>query len=623
MGMNPFKFGRYEHEAHPAIFLPRRYSEFASGTSYYIQGSRGTGKTAILRSLSSKDRVKPSSFQMNVQQFLNERILGLYTRVSDLQIPRFAWLADEQEIRDYLFGAYFAFMHCQLLCDALATLPAQGYLPISPAEELRFSDLFFSEFPELTGLTLPTSYRQTFSSIKQVFGQLLDQIHEIAVRPRAISSIPGLFLQPNKRVLDRFSELLLEEVSLLQDWGFILCLDEAEVFALWQQKIINTYVHGTKSPWSYLIAFVENSFELTETSTPNQPLGADDRKVRSLDDVSRKDFIEFADGVVKLRLERAGYSAKAITLQKLLGTVPVNDLLQQQLSQSTKREARNLLCEAEKYRQLFRRRDDAGKSPPIYETWLKSKDPRIGACIELFEDALDNRRISSSGIRKRHLVAYHDICAHFGFKPIYAGFDAVIALSDQCVRDLLRMLCYMFLTEQSDEWIRNCSASSCQIGVQTQNAAIREASEDKRRRMAEEVVTNQAEVELLMDNLGEMFRTHYSEEASALDPDRGFLRIRYTATEAADPFFVTISEARYCGLIHAKRTKADVQVRLHTMLSPIYDLPGRRPTYHVTTTLSEAKQFLCGKFDRRLAVRILGSRPSPQVGLFEEPEVHS
>ncbi|MHB9131122.1 MAG: ORC-CDC6 family AAA ATPase [Armatimonadota bacterium] len=620
--INPFKFGRYEHEADPAIFLPRRYSEFATGTNYYIQGSRGTGKTAILRSLSFKDRVKATSFRVDAAQFQSERVLGLYTRVSDLQMPRFTWLSDKPEICEYLFGAYFSFMHCQLLCDALATLPARGYLPIAAEEEIRFVEAFYSIFADIVALTTPTAYRHTFSSIRDTFQQLLGQIHEIAVRPRSIEEIAGPFLQPNKDRLDRFTELLIEKVGSLHDWRFILCLDEAEVFVHWQQKIINSYVHGTKSPWSYLIAFVENSFELWETATPNQSLGVDDRIVRSLDNISRRDFIDFADGVVRLRLERAGYDGNTTTLQSLIGTVSVNDLLQQQLSDSTKREARSLLAEAKNNRSLFRV-PNATKSSPIYETWLVKMDPSIAASIELFDDALENRRISSSTIRKRHLVAYHNICMHFGIQPIYAGEDAIIGLSDQCVRDLLRMLYYMFQADESIDWLTTCGSDGRHLGIQTQNGAIRQASIDKRNKMSDEVVTNFAEVESLIDNLGKMFRIYQRKKDSSLDTEHGLLRINFTKAQEDDPLFAIISEARYCGLIHAKRTKTDITVRLHAMLNPIYDLPGRRPSYHVTADLLRAKDFLLGKFDRKMAIDILHSRSSgtkDQGQLFTLPE---
>ncbi|MHB1463359.1 MAG: ORC-CDC6 family AAA ATPase [Armatimonadota bacterium] len=618
---NPFQFGRYEHEADPAIYMPGRYCEFAKGTNFYIFGNRGSGKTAILRSLCYKDKIKVSSFRVDAAHFQEGRVLGMYTRISDLQLPRFNWLSNEPEIREFLFGSYFSFMHCQLLCDSLATLSANGYIPISTEDEMRFSEAFYSCFSDITELTRQSPYMYTFRSVKDTFQQLLEQVHVIALRPTSIEKISTPFLQPNKPRLDRFTDLLIDKVKLLSDWRFIICLDEAEVYVNWQQKIINSYVHGTKAPWSYLIAFQENMFEKEETATPNQKLSNSDRILKSLDTVKHKDYTEFADGVIRLRLSRAGHPNEEATLQSLVGKIHVNDLLALQLSESTQSAARILLADAEKNRSLFRVKEKT-KSPPVYETWLMMREPKVTKQVELMKDALESRRISSGYIRKKHLVAYHNICKHFRFNPIYAGVDAVCGLSDRCVRDLLRMLYFMFTTMDSDRWLKADVKDQCYINVRTQSESIRNASVDKREKMSDEVVSYSDEVHMLIDNLGELFKTYQSDERSALEPDRGILRILCPSKVDGDVFLAIVKEAQFCGLINVHRAGSEMTIRLHTLLNPKYDLPSRKPSYSVTVNLALAKEFLLKKFDQRLAHLILNPR-RPKViverQLFELP----
>jgi hypothetical protein len=597
---NPFSYDRFEKEEDPAIYLPRRFERFKTGRNFYFRGSRGTGKTALLRSFYWRDRITDSSFRMSPEDFRKETIIGLYVRVPDYQVPEFKQLSNNEEFRNNIFSTYLTFIHLELLFDALSNLSRTDYLPISASNELVFCRNLVQEYASLFSKIKNSHPIRTFHDLKSAFHSLQTIIRIMGIRNLVEQDYPDVFLISSFEQFYGITQRINSQVKELNEWRFFLCIDEAEAFHNWQQVVLNTLVRTSKRPWTYLIAFVEGAFDLHKTAIPNESLGDADRIVEKLDGLEPGEFSEFADGILKKRIEKARGPIESLDVESILGKYTVNELLANHLKKSTRKGAEDLLKRAEDNR--FRYSCDSKEvPPPIYETWIETLQNEQILTGE--ESQREKRRISSSKLRKRHLASYHNICVKFHFKPVYAGKDAILSLSDQCVRDFLRFFFFLF-EESRDSYDWNLHSLEI-FDKKIQNKAVLQAAKNKLNNIEDEVIYETPHVRNLVDNIGNLLRAHMLLPKSALDPDRGIIRIPIMMDLVGKDLKSALEEARYCGVIHVEEKSNAVELRLHCILNAYFKLPYRRPERKINVDLKYAQSFIKRNLSSTIIERIL------------------
>jgi len=574
---NPFSYDRFEKEENPIIYFPTRFERFKTGKNYYLQGGRGTGKTAILRSFFWKDRISESTFKMKPKEFQREKIIGLYIRVPDYQVPNFKGLSDNEEFRNTIFSTYLVFIQLELLFNALSSLSLK-FLPISAAKEVNFCEKLKTKHSDIFLETDNIKKIKTFIELKNAFYILQSKIRILAIRDLQPNYYPDIFLKPSSELLYDFTSDLIEKIAELKNWKLFFCIDEAEAFKDWQQLILNSLVRKSKKPWSYLIAFVEGTFNLHKTIISNQALGDADRTIDKLDELNKKDFNDFANGVIKKRIATINENLENIDqfdIESIIGKYTVNDLLVIHLKKSLQQKARDLLENAEKNRERYQ--IEKNESPPIYETWIESFHTE--KILRGNENKKEKRRISSAKLRKFHLSTYHNISLNFGFEPLYIGKDAILGLSDQCVRDLLRV--FFFLFEESRGGYNWKEYPLKYIDIDIQKKAVKQAANSKMESIEDEVIYNPPSLRNLIKNIGDLLKKFIKLPNSLFYPDYGIIFIPKSIDLIKKEFRSIFEEGRYCGIIHVEEEIDAVKIRLHSLLNVDYKLPYRRPKRYI------------------------------------------
>ena len=98
---SPFsRLPRYEAEKEHLYVLPSEFRrQLEDDGSLFILGSRGTGKTTLLKSLSWSERISNEFLQraLGVDIF-DSRIIGTYHRLAEARLTLFEWWRSSQSI---------------------------------------------------------------------------------------------------------------------------------------------------------------------------------------------------------------------------------------------------------------------------------------------------------------------------------------------------------------------------------------------------------------------------------------------------------------------------------------------------------------------------------------------
>ncbi len=189
-------------------------------------------------------------------------------------------------------------------------------------------------------------------------------------------------------------------------------------------------------------------------------------------------------------------------------------------------------------------------------------------------------------------------------RPVYAGAPTLLALSDQCVRDLLRALFHV--AAETDLLDRMGSDRLAPVSPRAQSKALRAASKQKLESIEVEAATLSREVRNLILNLGNLLSARQSLDSTALDPDRARFQIRFLGSGAdSELLHRALQEARFCGLIHYRRDGAVGIVRLHSLLSPHFGIAHRKPMYDLRLTGQQALALTQSKWPKARLLRLL------------------
>jgi hypothetical protein len=587
---SPFTLRRFETENRHLYYLPKDlFARLVGRRSIYLIGSRGTGKTTLLKALHWEEQLNNKELAAKLKELnVGRDYIGIYLRMPRSMASIFdQWSPTTNDsTRAVFFCLYLDLMWVQGACDGIANLILKKELRASTSSEYKITNELLQRFPELQSGALVKNPM----SIKGFASLLYERRREmerwaISGLDRTDSEISATFPITQIGEVGRVAGAALArfcETSSQDDgnWHFKVCLDETECFTPFQQRALNTSVRLAETPVSFVVSYVR-LVDVTSTCIKSLSLQDADREVVPLDGMTDPEFTDLAEGVATIRLRRVCPTSPEFTTRTIFGNLDINELLYGILNTSTNPEAKRLLGAAEELRAtpfFSETREQSSTPPPIYESYILD---RLALTLPSPESAQwEKRRQNSAEIRKRMVAAYLCICKELKTQVKYAGAEMILQMSDCCIRDYLSMLDSVF---QSID-VPASEFAERRVSANEQDNAIRAVSKRKNETIPKSEVGSPVETLRLIDSLGELtarLQTATRDMKGLKSPERGlFVLAGDDSIVRTSDAMRLISEAADAGflkmLVAEDRT---VKFRIHGSLAAAYGLSYRGAYY--------------------------------------------
>lgn len=308
---SPFSGTRFEFEYRHLYFLQEdRYARLEQPKPCILIGSRGTGKTTLLRSLSWRERLQNEGLRRQLGDRGFKNYIGVYIKLPDVQLDAIAqWLETADPIiRRALFSRYLELIQLQEILDAVSDLEAAGELQFPADRERAEVRAILDEFGDEVfapdgGTREPKSLSDLANSMRRLRRIIEKRSQERASTQEAFNSVgsPHQISLLSRRVCERLSRLISKNAKA--PIIFKVCFDEAETLDPYGIKILATWIRLAAIPLFHVFSFVSKPETFSETFLPGLTTQSADVAEIDLDGVPNARFREFVEGVTTLRLE--------------------------------------------------------------------------------------------------------------------------------------------------------------------------------------------------------------------------------------------------------------------------------------------------------------------------------
>lgn len=482
--INPFRPTRWEHhlDGRPLIWFTGEAEEIAADKSTYVYGTRGTGKTTLLKSICWEDLCFNESLKLQ-RHLADFRNIGLYIRFPD-HIAASMSFVDWKSIfpnivdPDREFYSFFS-MAVEAICieraaEACHRLRELNAFKVEASQELHLVTDFVDEYPAIrhfapqsptTFLSLARSLRLMTSAMNRACGRgSVDQL---------IGSLPH---REPYQMLAYFTERAGSSLKMATSMGersigFKFCLDDCEVLNDLQRKTLNSIVRLSRAPCSWVVSSVGGGRDDSETFLQAQPLTDADRRVISLDGRESAGFRHLCQSVVSLRLlfalptdSRPVLNQDGVRsffdLEQRLGRRDVNDMMGLLVRRSGRPAAQILHAGAERLlgllkkqrKRVSQRYHDEPDRLPFYEAYIlmlwQGREDSFKTSLNIDDLSKLDSSIRSFGeagfeawLRRKQLGALMHFAASLGVRRLpLAGANVVVSLADGSMRDFLEIM---------------------------------------------------------------------------------------------------------------------------------------------------------------------------------------
>lgn len=582
---NPFYLNKVEYEEKPLFWLPNDFSELEGNKPIYIVGSRGVGKTTLLRALNWEDRIYNDSLKESILETGNKpfskKIIGIYFRLPEYITYGLYGSKSDTEKEAILFSAYLELSSLQLLANALLNLRKEKILTFSVENEIKIVKNIINKYPFIVQYL--NKYEEIYSLIS--LSSAFYKMHNFLRKCSLLSNEPDPYFFANSfgRLLTDIGLIILslaDNLKSIEKWSFKICLDEAECLSKTQQKVINTWSRILKYPISIVVAYANYKWDLFNTFVPELQNTTDDFILMDLDEIylnKQKYFENLVNGVVNLRLKRIGKNIQKFDSKLVLGDYKINDLFYFLIKNSTRKKLKDLINKAEELYFEFNKSNNQNSNLkiqelPFYQLYLKER-----LNIELAPKEM--RRAQDSAIFRKYMVAaLLCFCREYKFEVPYAGYRIINSLSDGCIRDFLRQMYSLYKNSGHD--IYNFTKN--RIDIKKQRTSIYEASENKFNDTSRVMFSE--EVKNLVNSICILLKEIQTNSKYGLSlPERGTIIARSMLQETKEKLYKYLYSAQNAGLVKIiSNTDYDIKFTIHRLISPFYGLTYRKPVYEIT-----------------------------------------
>lgn len=651
---SPFYLTKRDHESDRLLFwLPQDFLQLEERKPMYVTGSRGTGKTCLLRALSWTDRLQNDSLRKALRRLKSSpfsgKFVGVYFRVSDYISHAFVnWPARPnstplelvKEVQGQRFSLWLELIALQLCAQALLTLRARGVLAFSVKDERQTCQDIVDEQPGILDFLTGSDGTVGLLNLHAAFSRMHFRLRECAIE-RVDPQPPASF--PNCQI-GGYLKSVAERLVTLMGKGcedpprfFKVCFDEAECLTPLQQVAVNTLARLASHPVSVAVAFARKAWDKTTTLLPGLTNSDADLGLWDLDryySAPAKRFGAFACAIAELRLQDwACMPSLRFSAERVLGNYGVDDLLLVLITGSTRPELADLVRRSEALRTQLKgvrhQPDDEGdgeEAPPIYLRYILDREglPELPA---------KRRATALSARRKYQAAALVHFCREFEFGMIYAGLRVVLHLSSGCIRDFLQQMHWIYdrarlvpepevgtPTEPGRHVDRTQNGrtettpiirfTEHRVDPRRQSMGVVEASNAKLSSICEWVVTRAQDIEGLIRGLGVLRSIIQSDPARLDAPERGVFWVTLEEDAGSSRLLEILTEAQTAGFIKTTRDGTRMEFVLHQLFSPANGLSYRRPLHRVELSVKELLSLASqsDEMDRRAAAEAIAKR---------------
>jgi hypothetical protein len=580
---SPFTQNRFEYKKKNLYFLPEdQFNEIQTAGSVYIVGSRGTGKTTLLKALNWNERRINESLKSELDKFrVVKNFIGLYLRISEFEASRFEkWLKEiDSEDQCLIFSFFIDVLILRQASSTFIDMIQQKVLKSGFQDEIECIEKVLERHPFFSEIIGTTS---NIGFVK--LGKALEDIHfDLAFSARSnldpLQVIQKYKLKGSGGELSRsVAELFIAfcvDHSTKQSWHFKVCLDESECLSNNQQKSLNTVVRLSKDNIFYIVSYVREREDLAATLIPNMDLSKDDRLLVKLED-PKHNFQYFAEGVATVRVKSKLKDWNGnISIKKMFGELSINTLLDHIAKKSEGKTKNDLLKNAELLFEhpVFKKKGSivGTNTLPIYEAYILAIEK-----IQLNGKEKNIRALESEKTRKKMVMAYLNICSKElkGTKPLYAYDRMLIGLSDSGIREFLSIMNDLFLITKTniDDFVNTEN-----IDIRIQDKVFKESSKKKFDGL-HSVVKSPQQIAILVEAVARL--TYRLQTSGDLVEYGKFEIYQKAANEHKEAIFSLVREAgEFAYLKILEDSENRISFRIHNSLAAHFSL-SYRPSYY-------------------------------------------
>lgn len=637
---NPFNPTKFEWEDDPQIWLsPQAKSLTQSKKPAYISGTRGSGKTTMLRSLSSKlllesdflrNQFSGSGFTWFGVYLQFNRNLQFYTAELS-QLINSASHDDQPIIEEYeIFSKYFEVSLLSSFLEEVKLLELNGTVHTKASSERDACKELEAIFVgcDIPGVKAINDYSDARRLCEKILDIFLARDYDYA--PSYVRRIISTFRTGRLiRLIKNYGvpSLSSRHFKANRVIDLYIMVDDCESLTTDQQKALNTYIRLTEGEAKWIVSYLSGQFNSTDTYLPNTSLTEADRDIKKLNDMSDSDFSIFCEKVADIRLKKfiSTNTQKKLsdTTQftfKKFGDYSYNYLCEASLEGSQSRPVRDFKNRVnvtkrnltavlpKKFHKSFH--CDGGQMPYIEHVIIEELRLDIGAYVMQGDE-----QTLLKVIARKQVAAFVYTCKRLNRSPMYFGKSVATAFSDTTIRDFLDLMSEMFQTASDDRASENTLARRSRsfldtgdsISPRQQHSAIKRASYAKYLSIEALASSTEPHIANMVNAVGyitsELHGVENGAEALRI-PERGIFRVDVSAvnnllkdTSDLGDFLRIARRMERDGFIKIVEMPSNsvpcIRFRLHKRLCPHFECSPRSgyenvnlPGHDVTTILT-------------------------------------
>lgn len=605
---SPFAANRFEYRPRNLFYLQKViFSQLEAPMPSFLVGTRGTGKTTMLKALNWKERIENEHLrqQLGPNPFPLPYI-GVYIKLPSRPLENIdSWLKDRNpSLYGEILSLYLDVSSLELFSDAITSLQSKDFLSFSTAKEYDLVSDLIDEYPLLRTNFSKEVTRPTLRSLKRTFKYIRESIERAArlgfheLETMKLDAIPQIG-QFAIDITKMFSKLISRSDN--SEWYFKCCWDEGESLTSKQQIVVNTMIRLAEWPYFPVVAYVREPDDTVTTLFPKLTLQKADRNLIVIDDFSDDIFLDLANGVSTVRVREILKDPEtSFKVSHILGEININKLLQSILESSVREEAKKWLADSKELCELpfFTSHDSSaikmGEELPIYQTYLVT---RLGLTLVTPGEAWERRGQESAELRKKMVAAYLSLCQELRTDVRYASAEMVLQMSDKCMRDFLLQMDAIFCRANKPliQFIEY------HVPVQVQDAALKQASHEKDEFLLKSGVRTPGSTRKFIQGVAQLtarLQNQSHDSRHLRSSERGIFEIdtQSGTSKSVDEILQVIVDASEAGFIRfVDREGTRWRFRVHTSLAATYQFSYRGAMYVTRIALNDIGKFIDSK----------------------------